>query len=179
MNKLVKNLIGKRFGKLVVVEAIRRNDTIRKIYWNCICDCGKQKVISARCLGRNTNSCGCIKSPKQEIYMEMIKSKIMNTIEIDENECWIWKGSRTSTGYGKAFWKEKSHPAHRISWKVFKGEIPKPMFVCHKCDVPLCCNPEHLFLGTHSDNMKDMYVKGRGCDTDEKGRFVKKEKSYV
>jgi hypothetical protein len=51
--------------------------------------------------------------------------------------------------------------AHRAAWTVYRGEIPAGMHVLHHCDVPLCCNPDHLFLGTHDDNMADCVRKGR------------------
>lgn len=51
--------------------------------------------------------------------------------------------------------------AHRKSYEIFKGEIPKGFFVCHKCDVPACCNPDHLFVGTPKDNVQDGILKGR------------------
>lgn len=80
--------------------------------------------------------------------------------------CWIWKGGQTKQGYGKlkpntnlAVW-----PVHRYSWAVFNGPIPKGLHVCHNCpggDNPLCCNPDHLFVGTQRDNVHDCMNKGR------------------
>lgn len=55
--------------------------------------------------------------------------------------------------------------AHRVSFSVFKGEIPPGLCVLHRCDTPMCVNPDHLFLGTQSDNMLDMYAKNRGAAT--------------
>lgn len=75
--------------------------------------------------------------------------------------CWIWNGSKDKNGYGKLRFNNKELRAHRVSWKIHYGEIPKNIFVCHKCDNPSCTNPEHLFLGTAKDNTNDMIRKGR------------------
>lgn len=83
---------------------------------------------------------------------------------IDGEGCWIWLGSSDKDGYGIKRFNGKQGRAHRASYFSFKGEIPEGMCVCHKCDKPSCINPEHLWLGTISDNSIDMYEKGRGND---------------
>jgi len=76
--------------------------------------------------------------------------------------CWLWPASTTPNGYGQ-FGPIGSHRlAHRFSWEIYKGKIPDGMCVCHHCDVTSCVNPDHLFLGTYSDNMRDMVKKKRG-----------------
>lgn len=79
----------------------------------------------------------------------------------DDGSCWLWQGRRDKSGYGR--WaKQGMHVyVHRIAWILSKGEIPAGMDVLHRCDVRNCCNPEHLFLGTHQDNMDDMWARGR------------------
>ncbi len=76
-------------------------------------------------------------------------------------DCWIWSGGCYEDGYGNFLYMGKSIGAHRYSWIYHYGEIPQGLQVLHKCDCPSCVNPQHLFLGTHKDNMKDMISKGR------------------
>jgi len=79
-----------------------------------------------------------------------------------ETRCWLWQGSvRGSNGYGRISVGGVTHQAHRYSWMIHNGEIGAGLFVCHKCDTPLCVNPDHLFLGTHQENMNDCVAKGR------------------
>jgi hypothetical protein len=79
----------------------------------------------------------------------------------DGNNCWIWKSYKTPYGYGQFEYKCKTHKSHRFSWLLYKGEIPKGMLICHKCDNPPCVNPDHLWLGTPKENMQDMSSKKR------------------
>jgi DNA-binding CsgD family transcriptional regulator len=93
--------------------------------------------------------------------IERVLDKI---VAIPFSGCWIFMGATNEFGYGivGAGGKGVSNDrAHRVTYKHFKGEIPKGMFVCHTCDVPSCCNPEHLFLGTNQDNVDDMVKKKR------------------
>jgi hypothetical protein len=75
------------------------------------------------------------------------------------NECWEWAGS-ISGGYGTYRYREKTHKAHRVAFAVETGSWPQGV-VMHTCDNPKCCNPAHLRVGTHQENMTDMKQKGR------------------
>jgi len=128
-------------------------------HWICRCDCGKEKEIcgGALRLGR-TVSCGCYgkrtkNSPDDLNYWFWPQVKKSDT-------CWNWLASPERT-YGAVFFNGRKQQAHRVSYQLFRGEIPDGLNVCHKCDNPKCVNPEHLFLGTQQDNIDDMMRKGR------------------
>jgi hypothetical protein len=83
--------------------------------------------------------------------------------------CWIWQGGINHFGYGVYCTNSTLMGAHRFSYILENGPIPKGMVICHKCDNPPCVNPDHLFLGTPSDNLRDMVQKGRNAKGEKSG----------
>lgn len=77
------------------------------------------------------------------------------------NGCWLWSGHRSADGYGKLTIGRSAQLAHRVSWQLHHGPIPAGLRVLHRCDNPPCVNPDHLFLGTQADNVRDMHAKNR------------------
>ena len=83
---------------------------------------------------------------------------------IPETGCWIWLASKAQTAakqYGHFNLDGRSVRAHRAAWLIYNGEIPEGMQVLHTCDIGICVNPEHLRLGTHTENMREMVQRGR------------------
>ena len=92
----------------------------------------------------------------RETDLERFEAKFART-----EGCWEWTAGKHWDGYGQ-FWLDGANVlAHKASYLFFKGPIPSAMHVLHRCDNPACVNPDHLFPGTHQDNMNDMTRKGR------------------
>lgn len=75
--------------------------------------------------------------------------------------CWLWTGSIRGSGYGYFRYQGRNEYPHRFAYMAYKGSIPAGMEVCHRCDERSCVNPDHLFIGTRQDNIRDMIRKGR------------------
>lgn len=100
--------------------------------------------------------------PIPEWLNEKARATLLSRVEmIPESGCWIWVGAVDGSGYGKIKIASIEWKSHRLSYALFNGPIPDGFNVCHRCDVPSCANPEHLFVGTQSDNIMDMHVKRR------------------
>ena len=91
----------------------------------------------------------------------------------DPHECWLWQGYQDPSGHGqiKCFGRQgQSYKAHRVAYTVAYGPIPEGLVVRHRCDTPACCNPNHLVLGTHADNVRDRVARGRSAVGPRNGR---------
>jgi hypothetical protein len=93
---------------------------------------------------------------KTTSWLNKFWSKVKKT-----EKCWIWEGGRADTQYGEIGLNGKTIYAHRASYEICNGEIPKGLFVLHRCDNPPCVNPKHLWLGTQAENIQDCISKGR------------------
>lgn len=94
--------------------------------------------------------------------------RMLGRIKVSDAGCWEWQGALTTRGYGQVTRRAidppgpKSVSAHRLAYTLCVSPVPDGLFVLHRCDNRRCCNPEHLFLGTQRDNIRDMHAKGRG-----------------
>lgn len=127
---------------------------------NCV-RCGTAFSVSAPSIRKKFCGNDCARAAQREKGPERFWAKVEKT-----DTCWLYMGFRKWDGYG---WLARSQgdskvrhmTAHRYAWILTNGEVPDGKHVLHKCDNPPCCNPAHLFLGTHQENMKDKAAKGR------------------
>jgi hypothetical protein len=93
-----------------------------------------------------------------------VQERFWRFVEPDPNSgCWLWSGAHDKDGYGLIRENYKNVRAHRLSYEMHKGAVGADLMVCHRCDVPSCVNPDHLFLGDNSDNQIDCARKGRNA----------------
>jgi len=143
----MKDMIGKRFGKLIVTGFCEKRFR-SGCYWNCICDCGNKVIVKTGNLPY-TKSCGCLN--RKEIKWQ-----------INANGCWeCTSHSGARGGYPQIQRDGKYYLLSRFMYKKYIGEIPDGMLIRHKCDNPKCINPEHLEIGTSKDNAQDKIKRNR------------------
>jgi hypothetical protein len=104
-----------------------------------------------------------------EIFTQTDVSRFWRVVDCGD-VCWMWRAGLDRDGYGKFHAAGRHLKAHRFSWQLHHGPIPTGLFVCHRCDNPGCVRPDHLFLGTASDNNKDCAAKGRHVFGERNGR---------
>lgn len=125
----------------------------------------KKMFCSVECYGKSmagTTKPSFWETASKEEQLERLKNSYDKYVVRNEEGCWGWKGC-PSKEYGSLQYggKYKTVGAHQASWILNFGDIPKGMFICHHCDNPICSRPDHLFLGTPTDNVHDMHRKGR------------------
>jgi hypothetical protein len=97
---------------------------------------------------------------RRKDYNGTIYERLSANLVLAENGCWEFTGTKTPKGYGRISFNGVHEYTHRVSWILHNGPIPKGLVILHSCDNPPCCNPEHLSVGTHKDNSRDMVRKG-------------------
>ena len=134
-----------------------------RLYWTCTVEgCERKHHSKGYCMMHKSRirRFGTIEltskhlSPPEERFHDKY-------IPVTETGCWLWISCCNGDGYALISANGKSMRAHRLSWEMHRGPIPRGLFVLHKCDTPECVNPDHLFLGTNQDNMDDAKRKGR------------------
>lgn len=129
----------------------------------CQCGCGQPAPIARKTSARDDVVKG---QPYRFVAGHARRRPLIDRFWEKVNKtdgCWLWIGSTTTHGYGVigTGTGKAAEYAHRLSYEWAHGPIPDGLFVCHRCDTPSCVNPQHLFLGTQSDNMRDAAKKGR------------------
>lgn len=112
----------------------------------------------------NTKTQTCSRSCANQFKQGGFETRFWSHVDQsgDVDSCHEWQASRIDQGYGRVSWNGDLYLTHRVAWMLANDQIDLPTLdVLHNCDNPPCCNPRHLFLGTHSDNMQDMWDKGR------------------
>jgi hypothetical protein len=137
----------------------------------CKCGCGEVIVVKRHHYFRGVPALRPAHGKKKPLDARFWE-KVLKT-----ESCWIWTASKDTHGYGKVRYGGKNIRAHRTSWEMRFGPLPPGLYVLHDCpsgDNPACVNPDHLWLGTQVDNMRDASRKGRiycgGTHGEENGR---------
>jgi hypothetical protein len=168
-----KDLTGRKFGHWTVLQ-FAGSDKKRNSLWLCRHSNGKEQIRRGDVMIwqsgiSKTQSLLHIHDPQNRTR---IQQYLQNSSTLSLTECWEWSKYRDKDGYGRAQILGQKFGAHVLSYLIFRGDIPANLLVCHTCDNPPCCNPDHLFLGTSQDNSTDMRLKGRHARGEKQGRAI-------
>jgi len=170
-----------------IVE-IRERYALRNVTYVML---AKEYGISKSSVDIILNVKGCLENKKYGKGIPITKDNIEERFweKVDKTDiygCWLWNGCIKETGHGRFVTLEKLDYAHRFSWELHYGKIPKGKWVLHKCDNGKCVNPDHLFLGTNIDNIIDMNKKHRGRNKlnveqvrEIRRKYVRRKVTYV
>lgn len=152
-------LLNKIYGRLTVVSFAY--SLKNKLYWNCLCECGAMCIAPTGDLNqKKIVSCGC-KRKEGRKRVENLKEEFEKQFIIDGNNCWLWQGKLNGSGYGSFCINGVNMGAHRASKIIYSDLDITNKYACHSCDIRNCVNPDHIWIGTNSDNMADAALKGR------------------
>ncbi len=146
-----------------------------------------RQMVHKICISRGVGGMGflrrltAVRSARRSLRLSSLLWGIKFWSRVDRGSgCWPWTGSTTPpsgnsvSGYGTTMRRYKSLYTHRVAWEMSRGRpVPVGKVVMHKCDNPVCCNPSHLKMGTHADNMADRDSKGRGVGGPNRPGLVK------
>src|SRR5690625_3799777 len=110
------------------------------------------------------------RNPRSGLRLPPATDRLRASLVEQPGGCLVKTTNLSKAGYGRMTVASQQVYTHRLMWEHHHGPIPDGMAVCHRCDNPPCCNPDHLFLGTLADNNRDMWTKGRGVLVPPKSR---------